>query len=706
MRSSASFASRASPLVRRTRTAGEKKPQARLPHPNNNSQLGKLQFKDSNFASDSLPQLHNSTLEQRFESKPIDHNYLLGILSRKDWCLLLNDEVKAQRLILNARVAVSILQNQDNALCSLRFYAWLSNSNPSLAKIQSVWSALCNALYREGPILLSSELVHDIRNSGCGVTENLLCALIGSWGRLGLAKYCSEVFEQVSYLGISPSTRLYNAVIDGLVKSNALDLAYLKFQQMEVDNCVRDRFTYNILIHGVCKAGVMDEAVRLVKQMEGLGHSPNVFTYTILIDGYCNAKRVDEAFKVLERMKARNVRTNDATYRSLVNGAFRSLPPNEAFELLSRWVKKEPNIPKVVYDTIAYCLCNNSLPKHTAAFFRTAGRQGYIPDSSIANVAVACLLKGLDLEEVCQVYEYFVGHGVKVNLTVCLALIKALYISGREDKGNLYISWLLSEGLVMTDFSYNMVIDCFCQAKMMDRAIETLRLMSKRGILPNIVTFNTLISGCCKDVDVVKAREILVMIFDRGLKPDVFTFNSIINVLCQAKQIADAFDCFQEMMEWGISPNVVTYNSLIHALCICGDAFMATKLLGKMQINGIQPDVYTFNAIIQMYCKVNKIDKARRFLKRMLALDLCPDCFTYSAFMNAFCESGSLPEVKALFTSMETNGYSPDAYLCNAYVDCLVKSGEFQEARDVWLKYNEMGMKLKPLPVQDTASLG
>ncbi|KAK6162918.1 hypothetical protein DH2020_002759 [Rehmannia glutinosa] len=628
------------------------------------SSTGKLEFKDSNFGSISIPNTHISAGEQRLNAKPIDHHHLAEILSSKDWYLLLNHEFNAQRVNLNSQIVVSILQNQENALCALRFYVWLSSFSASVANNQSIRSALSNGLYRKGPVLLSAELIQDIRNSGCRVNEDLLCALIGSWGRLGLANYCSEVFEQVSYLGIVPSTRLYNAVIDGLVKSNSLDLAYLKFQQMEVDNCIRDRFTYNILIHGVCKAGVVDEALRLVKQMEGLGYSPNVFTYTILLDGYFNSKRIDEAFRLLERMKARNVKPNDATYRSLINGVFRSVPPLEAFELLSRWVNKEPNLPRVVYDSIVYCLCNNSLSKHTAAFFRTADEKGYVPDSSISNIAMTCLIKGLDLEETCRIFENFVKRGVKVDLSTCLALVEVLFKSSREGKGNQYLTWIVQEGLVTNVFAYNMVIDCFCKAKMMDRAIETLGVMSKR---------------------------------------DVFTFSSIIDVLCHVNQITDAFDCFLEMVEWGITPNAITYNSLIRSLCISGDIFKAMKLLKKMQIDGIRPDIYTFNALIQNYCKINKIDKAQRLLVSMLSLNLHPDNFTYIAFINALCESGRFVEAKDLFTSMEANGCRPDAYTCNSFIDALVKSGRFEEAQDVWLKYKEKGMKLKPMPVNSGA---
>ncbi|MFQ6664309.1 hypothetical protein Gotur_031464 [Gossypium turneri] len=96
----------------------------------------------------------------------------------------------------------------------LRFYAFILPKNHN--------AALANALYKKGPVLLSVELVNDIRNSGLSFTEDLICVLIGSWGRLGLAKYCAEIFGQISFLA---------------------------------DNCKPDRFTYNILIQ-VTKGGL------------------------------------------------------------------------------------------------------------------------------------------------------------------------------------------------------------------------------------------------------------------------------------------------------------------------------------------------------------------------------------------------------------------------------------------------------------------
>ncbi|KAL4365693.1 putative pentatricopeptide repeat-containing protein At3g16890, mitochondrial [Arachis duranensis] len=220
------------------------------------------------FSSSPSPPTHtlssssSSSASQPSNSSPIDHSYIARILSRTDWALLLKHEFSKNKVsLLNPRFVVSIFQNKYNPLHSIRFYTWVSAANPSLANNQTLHRVLGNTLYRTGPVVLSADLIKDVSDSGFRVSEELLCVLFWSWDRLGLAIYCGDVFGQISFLGISPRTMLYNALIDALVKSNSIYQAYLRFQQMLADNCTPDRITYNILIHGVCQKGVVDEAL-------------------------------------------------------------------------------------------------------------------------------------------------------------------------------------------------------------------------------------------------------------------------------------------------------------------------------------------------------------------------------------------------------------------------------------------------------------
>ncbi|KAJ6768548.1 TETRATRICOPEPTIDE REPEAT (TPR)-LIKE SUPERFAMILY PROTEIN-RELATED [Salix koriyanagi] len=458
-------------------------------------------------------------------TRSVDRHYISRILRRNDWFLLLNHELKAKRINLNPQFVVSVLQNQENPIYPLRFYIWVSNVDPLYIRNQAVKGVLANAFYRKGPVVLSVDLLKDIRNSGFRVDEDLLCILIGSWGRLGLAKYCEEIFGQISFLGINPSTRLYNAVIDALVKSNSLDLAYLKFQQMSADNCKPDRFTYNMLIHGVCKIGVVDEALRLVKQMEGFGYSANVYTYTILIYGFCNAKRADEAFRVFETMKLRNVSPNEATIRSLVHGVFHCVAPCEAFELVINFIEKEPVLGRLACDTLLCCLSEKCMPKEAGALLRKLGERGYLPGNSTFNITMTCLLKGLDVNETCGILDKFIERGVKLGFSFYLALIETLYKAGRGGVG---------------------------------RSMKLLKNMRKDGISPDIFSLNALIQSFCRMGKVEKAEKIFVSMSTLGLIPDNYTYGALIKALFESGRCDEAKKMFFAMEVNGCVPDSFT----------------------------------------------------------------------------------------------------------------------------------------------------
>ncbi|KAK8489682.1 hypothetical protein V6N11_046265 [Hibiscus sabdariffa] len=459
----------------------------------------------SSLASRSKPSLHNLT-------KPHQNASISSQIPFKSSAPSSPSYLRAKRLVLNPRLVISLLQNQENPLFPLRFYIWVSSIDPLFARNRAVKAALANALYQKGPLLLSVELVNDIRNSGLSVTEDLVCVLIGSWGRLGLAKYCAEIFGQISFLGISPSTRLYNAVIDALIKSNSLDLAYLKFQQMSADNCKQ-----------------------IVKQLESLGYSPNVYTYTILIDGYFNAGRVVDAFRLVETMKKRNVFPNEATMRSLIHGVFHCVAPRKAFELLIMFLEKEPIMQRLTCDTLLFCLSNHHMAREAAMFMKKLSGRGYLPDNSTFNLAMTCLIKGFDLYETCQILDSFIDLGLKPWFNTYLAVMQALYGIGKCTEGDRYFNQMTKDGLLSTVISYNMVIDCLCKAGMMDKARNTFNEMCLRGIAPTLVTFNTLIGGHCKIGQVHEARKFLVLLLESGFDPDIFTFSSLIDGLCRAR---------------------------------------------------------------------------------------------------------------------------------------------------------------------------
>ncbi|CAI9779735.1 unnamed protein product [Fraxinus pennsylvanica] len=275
---------------------------------------------------------------------------------------------------------------------------------------------------------------------------------------------------------------------------------------------------------------------------------PDRFTYNIIIHGvywYCNAKRVDEAFGPLDRMKKRNVKPNDATYRFLVNGEFRSVPAHKALKLLPRWVDMEPDLPKVVYDT------------------------------------------GLDLDETCQIFDYFLNQGIKVDFNASLALVEALYKSGRED------------GLCQV----NQIIDGF----------DCFSEMIEWGVTPNAITYNVLIRSLCIAGDVSKAMKLLKKMQDDGIQPDVYSFNDLIQSFCRMNKVekAQRLLTVTSMLSLDLHPDNFIYIAFIKDFCRSGRHHEAKELFLSREANGCIPDAYLFNSYVDALIKSDRVKEAQ-----------------------------------------------------------------------------------------------
>ncbi|KAJ0976400.1 hypothetical protein J5N97_018365 [Dioscorea zingiberensis] len=128
-------------------------------------------------ASGTIPESKSLFFDKAHQkcSTLIDPDRICAILSQKDWFLTLNSEFKPIAVHLGSQSVVSVLQKQENPIFSLKFYVWVSNLDVKLAKDRFVRKVLVELLWRKGPVVLSVELLGEIR----------------------VGKYANEVFGQM-----------------------------------------------------------------------------------------------------------------------------------------------------------------------------------------------------------------------------------------------------------------------------------------------------------------------------------------------------------------------------------------------------------------------------------------------------------------------------------------------------------------------------
>lgn len=110
------------------------------------------------------------------------------------------------------------------------------------------------------------------------------------------------------------------------------------------------------------------------------------------------------------------------------------MTPDKAFELLLEFVEKKQRVSQLVGDNILYCLSNNSMASEAVMFLSKIGKKGYVPDNSIFNVTLACVLKKLDLKETCR---YLINVCREVSSQGSVHILHLLKLCTRQGKWRL-----------------------------------------------------------------------------------------------------------------------------------------------------------------------------------------------------------------------------------------------------------------------------
>ncbi|KAJ4822542.1 hypothetical protein Tsubulata_022393 [Turnera subulata] len=583
-------------------------------------------------------------------------DYISQILSRNDWALLMNHEAKAKRIILGSQFIVSVLQNQENPLFALRFYIWVSNIDPLIAKNQSVKGALANILFRKGPVVMSVEFLKDVTSSGFRVGEDLL---------LGLAKYCDEIFGWLSFLGITPSTRLHNVVIDALVKSNSLDLAYLKFQQMSADNCKPDRFTYNILIHGFIERepglgrltcdtllcclstnSMAREAGSLLRKLGQRGYMPNSFTFNVTMTCLLRGLDLKETCEILDSFIQKGMKLDFSSYLLLIENLYKAGRGKDVDQYLNQMVKE--GFVSRRFDEAKDMLTSME-------------ENGCLPDSFTCNLLLNALVKHHRLEEALSIAKRCREKGITDNAPSGLPKCACI---GNKLFGAAEVAARQADATILV-----MDLDQSVKAELRDRAGRLL-LRHQQELVTRILQ-----GACCVPVwswmSYTTARH--------SLSQALFHFLFHPRFRCSSHQHQQAINHEKVHLVTGSQKQfdfTVTMTCLLNGL----DLKETCEILDSFIRKGMRLDFCSYLLLIQNVYKAGRGMDVDWYLNQMVKEGL------------AYCESGRFDEAKDMLTSMEENGCFPDCFTCNLLLNALVKHYRLEEALSIAKRCREKGI--------------
>ncbi|KAF8414052.1 hypothetical protein HHK36_002051 [Tetracentron sinense] len=239
------------------------------------------------------------------------------------------------------------------------------------------------------------------------------------------------------------------------------------------------------------------------------------------------------------------------------------------------------------------------------------------------------------------------------------ALLTACLDSENFDKVHKVFRELPSNLSINPDvFSYNIVIQAFCEMGSLDSALSMLDEMEKKGVSPNLITFNTLLNGFYGGDRFSDGERIWGRMKKSNFVPDIRSFNAKLQGLVLGGKMAEAVKLVEELGTWGLKPDIFSFNALIKGFCHNGNLEKAKMIYSELAQNDCVSNRSTFQTLVPCLCKNGDFELALKLCKESISSRSFVDVALLQVVVDGLVKGSKVVEAKKLVELGWVNSYS------------------------------------------------
>ncbi|GLT39359.1 hypothetical protein SLA2020_135560 [Shorea laevis] len=577
-----------------------------------------------------------------------------------------------------------LILDQKSPSQALQTFKWASELS-NFTHSQSTYRALIHKLCTFRRFDTVQELLDEMPGSiGMPPDEDIFVTIVRGLGRARMIRDVIKVLDLVSKFDKTPSLKIFNSILDVLVKEN-IDLAREFYRKKMMATGVQgDDYTFGILMKGLCLTNRIGDGFKLLQVMKSRGLTPNTVIYNTLIHALCKNGKVGRARSLMNDMR----QPNNVTFNILISAYCKEENLVQALVLLEKSFNMG-FVPDVITVTkVLEILCNAGRVTEAVEILERVERKG----GRVDVVAYNTLLKGY-----CRLGKVKVAHrmikemehkGCLPNVDTYNSLISGFSESGMLDSALDMFNDMKTDGISWNFVTYDTLIKGLCSAGRMEDGFKILELMeeSKGGSGGHISPYNSVLYGLYKESRLEEALEFLSKM-DK-LFPRAVDRSSRILGFCKEGCIENAKRIYDQMTGEGGSPSALVYDCLINGYCQEGCMREAIDLMNEMVGCGYYPVSSTFNALISGFCRQGKISSALKLKEDMVGRGCIPDVRTYSELVDAFCKKGDSQMALELLFQMVEKDIIPDYSTWNSLLLCLSQERAWLQNKNMSLVHN------------------
>ncbi|RYR26717.1 hypothetical protein Ahy_B02g061021 [Arachis hypogaea] len=495
-----------------------------------------------------------------------------------------------------------LILEQKSTSKAIETFRWAS-SLPNFTHSQSTYRALIHKLCTFRRFDNVKQLLDEMPDSiGIPPGDEIFVTIVRGFGRASMTRAVIKVLDLVYKFHSSPSLKIYNSILDVLVKED-IDIA-------------REFYRKSMMESGKWKVG---RARSLMYEMV----EPNDVTFNILISGYCKEENLVQALVMLEKSFAMDFVPDIVSVTKVVEGLCKAGRVTEAAEVLDRVECMGASLDVVAYNTLIKGFCGVGKVKVGIHFLKQMESRGSLPNVDTYNILISGFCYSGMLDLALDLFNDMKTDGIRWNFATFDTIIRGLCSKGRIDEG-------------------------FSILELMEE--------SKEGSGGHISPYNSIIYGLFKQNRFDEAVEFLTKLgkmFPRAVDRSMTIFEH-----CKQGSIDDAKRVYDQMIDEGGVPSILVYDCLVHRLSENSCVREAVELMNEMIANNCFPVPSTFNAIIAGFCRQEKVESALKFMEDITARECETNAETYGPLINVTCKKGDLQKALQLFLEMIRNTFN------------------------------------------------
>eukprot|EP00586_Coscinodiscus_wailesii_P007658 CAMPEP_0172523716 /NCGR_PEP_ID=MMETSP1066-20121228/293804_1 /TAXON_ID=671091 /ORGANISM="Coscinodiscus wailesii, Strain CCMP2513" /LENGTH=547 /DNA_ID=CAMNT_0013306803 /DNA_START=1242 /DNA_END=2882 /DNA_ORIENTATION=- len=297
-------------------------------------------------------------------------------------------------------------------------------------------------------------------------------------------------------------------------------------------------------------------------------------------------------------------------------------------------------------------------------------------------------------------------------------ILKGLAVRG-DIKGAVTLTERMDELNLWDDVTTNTLVRAALAAGEYDMAESVLGERTSYAIErkqhPNVGGYTDLVDAYARGDDLEKALETLRVMTRRGVRPNDVTFTCVIAALARRGRVDEAERMLRYMKSAGVMPSRVTYNAFLNGLLLLGEystedggvdqnggeeyfkdydfrVDRALSILSDMISHNVYPDATTVTTLIEGLTRaeptrtndipliLETVTKNAETANYVSPLSPVHSQKIATALIRAYASVDDFENVQLTFRNLENK----DVIAFNAYLDACVKMGRIADALDTF----------------------